>query len=48
VLHVFQKKSKRGNRTPREEIELVRSRLKLARNHYEERADRRAAEASLS
>jgi phage-related protein len=34
VLHVFQKKSKRGIRTPREDLELTRSRLKLARNHY--------------
>ena len=30
VLHVFQKKSKRGIATPRREIELVRQRLKLA------------------
>jgi phage-related protein len=30
VLHAFQKKSKRGIKTPREEIELVRRRLKMA------------------
>jgi phage-related protein len=30
VLHVFQKKSKRGPATPRAEIELVRQRLKRA------------------
>jgi phage-related protein len=30
VLHAFQKKSKTGMKTPREEIELVRRRLKVA------------------
>lgn len=30
VLHAFQKKSKKGMKTPREEIELVRRRLKIA------------------
>lgn len=30
VLHVFQKKSKRGIATPREDIELIRARLKWA------------------
>ncbi len=30
VLHVFQKKSKQGIRTPRDEIESVRRRLKIA------------------
>ena len=30
VLHAFQKKSKKGIKTPREEIELVRSRLRTA------------------
>jgi phage-related protein len=30
VLHAFQKKSKRGIRTPRGELELVRQRLKRA------------------
>jgi phage-related protein len=34
VLHVFQKKSKRGIATPRHDIELVRSRYQLARDHY--------------
>jgi len=32
VLHVFQKKSRRGIETPRHEMELVRSRLSLIRN----------------
>ncbi len=31
VLHAFQKKSKKGIKTPREEIELVRRRLKVAK-----------------
>src|SRR5688572_527008 len=30
VLHAFQKKSKKGIKTPREEIELIRRRLKVA------------------
>ncbi|MGD0865545.1 MAG: type II toxin-antitoxin system RelE/ParE family toxin [Rhizomicrobium sp.] len=30
VLHAFQKKSRKGSATPREEIELVRRRLKIA------------------
>ena len=30
VLHAFQKKSKKGIKTPRAEIELVRRRLKIA------------------
>ncbi|MGB8364273.1 MAG: type II toxin-antitoxin system RelE/ParE family toxin [Rhizomicrobium sp.] len=30
VLHVFQKKSKRGIATPKQEIELIRERLKIA------------------
>lgn len=30
VLHVFQKKSRRGIATPREDLALVRQRLKLA------------------
>ena len=34
VLHVFQKKSKTGSKTPPEEIELVRRRLKLAESDY--------------
>jgi phage-related protein len=32
VLHAFQKKSKSGIATPRREIDLIRQRLKLARN----------------
>ncbi len=34
VLHCFQKKSKSGNSTPKQEIDLVRARLKLAEEEY--------------
>ena len=34
VLHAFQKKSKRGISTPKQDIELVKSRLKRAEDHY--------------
>jgi phage-related protein len=36
VLHVFQKKSKLGITTPKPDIELIESRLKLAQLHYQE------------
>ena len=34
VLHCFQKKSKSGISTPKQEIELVRTRLKIAESEY--------------
>lgn len=34
VLHVFQKKSKQGIATPRQDIELIKSRYKLAQEEY--------------
>src|SRR3984957_13538225 len=34
VLHVFQKKSKRGIATPQKEIDLIRARLKWAERLY--------------
>ena len=34
VLHVFQKKSKSGITTPKKDIELIHSRLKLAEDMY--------------
>jgi phage-related protein len=37
VLHVFQKKSKKGLATPKAEIELVRHRLKAAEKDYAKR-----------
>ena len=36
VLHAFQKKSKHGIGTPKQEIDLIRSRLKLAEVYYRE------------
>jgi phage-related protein len=40
VLHAFQKKSKKGIKTPPEELDLVERRLKAAREHYEEHHER--------
>ena len=37
VLHAVQKKSKRGAETPRPDVSVVRSRLRLAAADYEER-----------
>jgi phage-related protein len=34
VLHAFQKKSKSGIKTPKQEIDLVNDRLKRAQEHY--------------
>jgi phage-related protein len=36
VLHAFQKMSKKGIKTPKQELELVRKRLKMAEEHYAE------------
>jgi phage-related protein len=36
VLHAFQKKSKRGDETPRRDMQLIHSRLKAAQAHYKE------------
>lgn len=36
VLHVFQKKSKKGIETPKQEIELIKGRLKRAEELYKE------------
>ncbi len=38
VLHAFQKKSKKGIKTPRDEIELVQRRLKFAEEDHKSRA----------
>ena len=35
VLHAFQKKSKRGIATPKQDIELIETRLKRAKEAYE-------------
>lgn len=45
VLHVFQKKSKRGIATPRQDLDLVRNRYHIAARHYaalEHQEDRHA------
>ena len=34
ALHIFQKKSRKGIETPRQEIDLVKARLKRAEAHY--------------
>lgn len=34
VLHVFQKKSKKGIATPKQDVELIKSRFKLAEQEY--------------
>jgi phage-related protein len=36
VLHAFQKKSKKGIKTPKAALELIRARLRSAEEHYEE------------
>lgn len=36
VLHVFKKKSKTGIKTPKQEIDLIESRLKTAQHLYKE------------
>jgi phage-related protein len=39
VLHAFQKKAKKGIATPRNEIELIKSRLKAAELHHASHQD---------
>jgi len=41
VLHAFQKKAKKGIATPQQDIELVKSRLRDAEEHYRARAEER-------
>jgi phage-related protein len=42
VLHVFQKKSKRGIATPKQDIELIEQRLKTAQEHYQSNYDKQS------
>jgi phage-related protein len=35
ALHAFQKKSKRGIATPKQDMELIETRLKRAKEHYQ-------------
>lgn len=44
VLHAFQKKSKRGIATPKQDIELIETRLKRAREDYESYLKRKEQE----
>ena len=44
VLHAFQKKSKKGRKTPAEDIEKVKGRLKEAERHYAEWAEKQKRE----
>lgn len=39
VLHVFQKKSKRGIATPKRDMDLIEQRFALAERHHSERHD---------
>jgi phage-related protein len=40
VLHAFQKKSRKGIKTPRPALDLVEKRLRTAAEHYEEHYER--------
>ena len=44
VLHAFQKKSKRGISTPKQDIELIETRLKRAKEDYESYLKRKEQE----
>ena len=41
VLHAFQKKAKKGIATPKHEVELIRTRLRDAEQHYRARTEKR-------
>ena len=41
VLHAFQKKSKKGIATPKHEMDVVRSRLRVAQESHRAEADRK-------
>jgi phage-related protein len=42
VLHCFQKKSPRGKKTAKTDVDLIRERLKVAREDYKERHGKEA------
>ncbi len=48
VLHAFQKKSKRGIATPRQEIALIEERLQRAREDYEQWQSEQQAQRNQS
>lgn len=41
ALHAFQKKSKRGIKTPKEDLNRVKERMKQAAEHYEQWSKRK-------
>ena len=41
MLHAFQKKSKKGSETPKRDLDLIRQRLKEAREHHEPQEQKR-------
>jgi phage-related protein len=41
VLHIFQKKSKKGIATPRQDMELIKERLKWAEALHKEQYDKK-------
>jgi phage-related protein len=46
VLHTFQKKSRTGSKTPKQEIDLVKERLKRAEEHYRQWSEKQKKETS--
>lgn len=44
VLHAFQKKSKQGIATPKQDIDLIESRLKRAKEHYKKYLEQQESE----
>ena len=36
VLHAFRKKAKKGIATPKQDVDVIRQRLKVAKKHYED------------
>ncbi len=44
VLHAFQKKSKQGIATPKQDIDLIETRLKRAKEHYSQNYSKRQGE----
>jgi phage-related protein len=44
VLHAFQKKSKQGIATPKQDIELIEARLKRAKEHYSQNYNKQQGE----
>lgn len=41
VLHAFKKKSKKGIATPKRELEVIKTRLKLAQEHHKAHGKRK-------